>query len=132
MKIRLDYVTNSSSSSYIIARKEKLSEKQKEAILEFVENAMLGNGGEIRTKEELDQFFMDEYYEDVNDEDFEDSYNYEKYKNALDAINRGLTVYTGWVSFECDASEADLLAPLWDKLSKLDDDFVEIDTDLDY
>lgn len=132
MKLRTSFVTNSSSSSYIIARKNELSEEQKKAIIEYVENAMLGNSKGISTKEELDEFFKEEYYEDVNDEDFEDSYNYEKYKKALDAIERGLTVYTGWVSFECDSSEADLLVPLWEKLSKLNDDFVEIDTDLDY
>lgn len=132
MKLRMDFVTNSSSSSYIIARKEKLTEKQKEAILEFVEDYMIGNGKGIKTKEELDDFFREEYYGDPDDENFKNSYRYGKYIKALNAINKGLVVYSGWVSFECDSSEADLLTPLWEKLSKLDDDFVEIDTDLDY
>lgn len=37
MKVRMDFVTNSSSSSFILARTSKLNEKQKEEILKYVE-----------------------------------------------------------------------------------------------
>ena len=42
MKIRMDYVTNSSSSSFILARNEHLNEKQKDKIIEYVEKTFLG------------------------------------------------------------------------------------------
>ena len=41
MKIRSDYVTNSSSSSFILARKGELNEAQKEAILRYVTERMM-------------------------------------------------------------------------------------------
>ena len=129
MKIRNDFVTNSSSSSFIIARKNGLTEKQKESIIEFVENEMLGEKI-ASTKEELDAYFEERYYTKVTDEDFKNEYYYNKYLKALEAIEKGLTIYGGSVSFECDASQADLLIPLWDKLE--DDNFIGIDTDLDY
>ena len=43
MKIRCDFVTNSSSSSFILARKGGLSDRQKEAIIRVVERNYLGS-----------------------------------------------------------------------------------------
>ena len=43
MRIRTDFVTNSSSSSFILDRKEELTEKQKEVIIDYVETLMLGS-----------------------------------------------------------------------------------------
>ncbi len=41
MKVRNDFVTNS-SSSFILARKPGVNDKQKEAIIQYVENHLFG------------------------------------------------------------------------------------------
>ena len=68
MKIRTDYVTNSSSSSFILARKEELSEAQKEAVLGYVARKMLGNAilTPSSSEEEIQKTFDDFYISEEN------------------------------------------------------------------
>ena len=128
MKIRTDFVTNSSSSSFIVARKPEFTKEQEKLILDFVKDEMLGDLV-ATTKEELDKHFE----EDVNSDDFKNCYLYTYYKESLDAINRGLSVYRGRMCFEGGDNGADMLYILWSRLEKLDkNSFTGIDTSLDY
>ena len=121
MKIRMDYVTNSSSSSFIIARKEELSQKQKDAIVDFVVMRMLGKKV-ASTREELARYA--EEYEPGD-------YDLERMKAGID---KGLAIYSGYVSFDDGGDTiAYLLNDLWDTIERADDaSFVGIDTSLDY
>ncbi len=121
MKIRTDFVTNSSSSSFSLARKLELTEKQKEAIIQFVERTMFGE--DILTeKAEVDRFM-------------EENYLSEEYKDTIcKALDEGKYIYHGVVDFEeGDYGLAELYCELWKAIEEADsENFTGIDTDLSY
>ena len=53
MKIRTDFVANSSSSSFVLARKGALNEKQKAAVIAYIEDRMWRYGQMPRCSWEL-------------------------------------------------------------------------------
>ena len=127
MKVRMDFVTNSSSSSFILARTSKLNEKQKEEILQYVEKTFLGNSilTPESTAEEIQEFFR---------EDWTFS-KYEKRKKAVrKALKQGKTIYGGYVDYEqCEYEYASIFAEIWKILEENGNgDFEAIDGDLSY
>lgn len=119
MKIRKDYVTNSSSANYVLAFKsgkpKELNQKQKEAICEYVSRMILN--GDILEGEELE----DRIYGPHTDE-------------IMAASEAGKEIMVRRVSFECaEDSVEEIYKDLIRIIEQNSDGDIEIlDADLDY
>ena len=123
MKIRMDFVTNSSSSSFLLARKGALTEKQKNAVIEYIEKNLLGV--RIETQEQLYQFAEENGYSEDD----------EIYQKAQDYLKNGYIISGDMIDFECMFGEEYVCAleNIWEILEENGEgSFVGIDTDLSY
>ena len=125
MKIRSDYVTNSSSSSFILAQKGELNEAQKEAILRYVTERMMGDTilTPESSEEEIHKAFKENYIWDDDEQ-----------AAVRQALSEGKTIRHGDVDFECcEDTYAELFERLWKVLeSAAPDTFSVLDGDLNY
>lgn len=126
MKVRMDFVTNSSSSSFILARNSEMNEKQKTAILNYVEQCFMGK--QVLTPEsteaQIEEVFEEEW--EFHDED--------RQHEVREALKEGKSIYSGWVDYEeCEYNYASIFENIWKIMRENGgDNFIEIDGDLSY
>lgn len=104
MKIRSDFVTNSSSSSYVIAYKGlNTPHPSIKSLNKMIEIVLFSDGGyettrgeKVRTIDELDSYMVDTYgYSDLNTIDkllSADSYAKKIHTECVKALNDGYTI----------------------------------------
>lgn len=110
MKVRKGFVSNSSSSSFVVAVDNDTSTK----ITLSMEIDLADYGHVLNTVEELDNYYLKEYVYGLNTieewlKDEDDSWMHEQYKKSKKAIEDGKKVLIGWFSDDGDNAVESML-----------------------
>ena len=98
MKLRQAFVSNSSSSSFILATDPKNAKKKIRITIECDAHELIDKT--ITNKKELEEWYLEEYGYDTLEEMFEDSYGREEYNQALKQLEMGKVILIGDCSNE--------------------------------
>jgi len=116
MKIRNGHVTNSSSTSYLVAIAKEVpsvnapfAKKALDTLL-----SILHDGIKLSTIEELNKYFLEDWLDTEDSiekvlEDYEDSYDTEYYHNIREHIEEGKTVYICSLDYHEDVGNEAIL-----------------------
>ena len=136
MKTRFGFVTNSSSSSFIIGLKKdengNYSEDTIKALIAFAEQTLEDvTEDKITDVKELEKRYLEEYYYDSLEElQEEEEEIYEDFLKAKEAIENGSTIYFGSVADDC-YDVFGVYEDLFNHLKKTDD-FTDICSEMGY